>query len=137
FGVRGSDGGCTALALGRRATADGSIIVGQNQDQDPELGELVVILRVIPEKGPRLLMATFGGLIGYGGINSAGSRYVANALANSTWRLQLPRYPVKRALLEQEDIAGCLRVFDRSRVCSSENNLLVDRHQLVDVELTP
>jgi isopenicillin-N N-acyltransferase-like protein len=137
FGAGVSDGGCTALALGRRATANGSIIVGQNQDQDPELRDLVVILRVVPENGPRLLMATFGGLIGYGGINSAGVGYVANALANSIWRLQLPRYPVKRALLEQENIAGCLEVFDRARVCSSENNLLVDREGLVDVELTP
>jgi hypothetical protein len=44
---------------------------------------------------------------------------------------------VKRALLEQQDIAGCLRVFDRARVCSSENNLIVDRNHLIDVELTP
>lgn len=137
FGIGRSASGCTALALGRRATADGSILIGQNQDQDPELRDLVVILRVTPEKGPRILMATFGGLIGYGGINSAGVGYVANALANSTWRLQLPRYPVKRALLEQEDIDGCRRVFDRAWVCSSENNLIVDRTRLVDVELTP
>jgi isopenicillin-N N-acyltransferase-like protein len=82
-------------------------------------------------------MATFGGLIGYGGINSAGIGYMANALANSIWRLQLPRYPVKRALLEQVDRDGCLRIFDRSPVCSSENNLIVDRNGLVDVELTP
>ena len=137
FGLGRSDGGCTALALGRKATATGEILIGQNQDQDPELRNLVVVLRVIPERGPRLLMATFGGLIGYGGINSAGVGYVANALANSVWRLQLPRYPVKRAMLEQTDLAGCLRVFDRARVCSSENNLIVDRNGLVDVELTP
>src|SRR4051812_11249843 len=29
FGVERASGGCTALALGRRATADGSILVGQ------------------------------------------------------------------------------------------------------------
>jgi isopenicillin-N N-acyltransferase-like protein len=137
FGLGRSDGGCTALALGRQATGTGEILIGQNQDQDPALRELVVILRVIPERGPRLLMATFGGLIGYGGISSAGIGYVANALANSVWRPQLPRYPVKRALLEQADLAGCLDVFDRARVCSSENNLLVDRTGLLDVELTP
>lgn len=137
FGLGRSDGGCTALALGRNATATGEILIGQNQDQDPELRDLVVVLRVVPERGPRVLMATFGGLIGYGGINSAGIGYVANALANSVWRRQLPRYPVKRALLEQTDLAGCLDVFDRARVCSSENNLLVDRSGLLDVELTP
>jgi isopenicillin-N N-acyltransferase-like protein len=137
FGVGRSSSGCTALALGRKATANGDILIGQNQDQDPELRDLVVILRINPDKGPRILMATFGGLIGYGGINSAGIGYMANALANSIWRLQLPRYPVKRALLEQVDRDGCLHVFDRSPVCSSENNLIADRNGVVDVELTP
>ena len=129
--------GCTAVALGRRATADGGVLVGQNQDQHPAMQELVVVLRVIPERGPRMLMATFGGLLGYGGINSAGVGYVMNALASSTWRMGLPHYPVKRALLQQMDLAGCLRVFDRARVGSCANNLLVDRDRLADVELTP
>jgi isopenicillin-N N-acyltransferase-like protein len=81
FGLGRADGGCTALAPGRRATATGEILIGQNQDQDLELRDLVVVLRVVPKGGPRLLMATFGGLIGYGGINAAGIGYVANALA--------------------------------------------------------
>jgi isopenicillin-N N-acyltransferase-like protein len=137
FGVDRAQPGCTAVALGRRATADGSILIGQNQDQGPAMRDLVVILRVVPERGPRMLMATFGGLIGYGGINSAGIGYMMNALNNSVWRLGLPHYPVKRALLEQNDLAGCLGVFDRARVASSANNLLVDRDRLIDVELTP
>jgi isopenicillin-N N-acyltransferase-like protein len=129
--------GCTAVALGRRATADGGVLIGQNQDQHPAMRELVVILRVIPEDGPRILTATFGGLLGYGGINSAGIGYMMNALANSTWRMGLPHYPVKRALLQQIDLPGCLRVFDRAPVGSCANNLLVDRANLADVEATP
>ena len=129
--------GCTAVALGRRATADGGVLVGQNQDQHPAMQDLVVVLRVEPDRGPRMLMATFAGLLGYGGINSAGVGYVMNALANSVWRMGLPHYPVKRALLEQSHLAGCRRVFDRARVGSCANNLLVDRDRLADVELTP
>jgi isopenicillin-N N-acyltransferase-like protein len=129
--------GCTAVALGRQATADGGILLGQNQDQSPEMQNFVVILRVIPERGPRILMATFGGLIGYGGINSAGVGHMMNALANSTWRMGLPHYPVKRALLEQADLAGCLAVYARAPVCSSANQVLVDREHVVDVELVP
>lgn len=129
--------GCTAVALGRQATADGSVLIGQNQDQNPVMQELVVILHVIPNNGPRMLTATFGGLLGYGGINSAGVGYMMNALANSTWRMGLPHYPVKRALLQQTDLAGCLRVFDRAPVGSCANNLLVDRQNLADVEATP
>jgi len=82
-------------------------------------------------------MATFGGLIGYGGINSAGVGYMMNALGNSVWRLGLPHYAVKRALLEQTELAGCREVFGRARVASSANNLLVDHDAIADVELTP
>jgi isopenicillin-N N-acyltransferase-like protein len=137
FGVESSPAGCTSLALGRAATADGSILIGQNQDQSRAMQDLVVILRVIPERGPRILMATFGGLIGYGGINSAGIGHMMNALANSTWRMGLPHYPVKRALLEQTDLAGCREVYARAKVCSSANQVLVDRERVADVELVP
>ncbi|MGH2460530.1 MAG: C45 family autoproteolytic acyltransferase/hydrolase [Chloroflexota bacterium] len=129
--------GCTAVALGRQATADGAILLGQNQDQSPAMQDLVVILRVIPERGPRILMATFGGLIGYGGINSAGVGHMMNALANSTWRMGLPHYPLKRALLEQTDLASCLGLYARAPVCSSANQVLVDRDQVADLELVP
>lgn len=137
FRVASSSVGCTAVALGRQATADGEILLGQNQDQGPAMQDLVVILRVIPERGPRILMATFGGLIGYGGINSAGMGHMMNALANSTWRMGLPHYPVKRALLEQTDLAGCQGVYARARVCSSANQVLVDRDRVADIELVP
>jgi isopenicillin-N N-acyltransferase-like protein len=137
FRVASPSTGCTAVALGRRATADGGILLGQNQDQSPEMQDFVVIVRVIPDRGPRILMATFGGLIGYGGINSAGVGHMMNALANSTWRMGLPHYPVKRALLEQTDLAGCLAVYARAQVCSSANQVLVDRERVVDVELVP
>lgn len=129
--------GCTAVALGRHATANGEVLISQNQDQHPAMQELVVILKVVPERGPRMLMATFGGLIGYGGINSAGVGYMMNALANSTWRMGMPHYPLKRALLEQTDLEGCRRAIERARVGSCANNLLVDRERLADVELTP
>lgn len=129
--------GCTALALGRRATADRSMLIAQNQDQHPLMRDFVVVVRVIPDRGPRMLMVTFAGLLGYGGINSHGVGYMMNALSNGIWRVGLPHYPVKRALLEQPDIESCLRVFDRAPVGSCANNLLVDRDRLADVELTP
>jgi isopenicillin-N N-acyltransferase-like protein len=129
--------GCTAIALDRAATADGSIIIAQNQDQHPAMRDLVVLLRVEPDRGPRMLMVTFPGLLAYDGINSAGIGYAMNALANSVWRMGLPHYPVKRALLQQESIAGCLGVFDRAPIGSCANNLLVDRDGIADVEATP
>jgi isopenicillin-N N-acyltransferase-like protein len=129
--------GCTAFAAGPASTADGGVLIGQNQDQSRLMGELVVILRVEPERGPRILTATFAGLIGYGGINSAGVGLMQNSLANSVWRFGLPHYPLKRAFLEQQDVAGCLRLLDRARLGSCANYVLCDREQVVDVETTP
>lgn len=129
--------GCTAFAVGRAATANGGVLLGQNQDQSSVMDELVVMLRIEPERGPRILTATFAGLIGYGGINSAGVGFMHNSLANATWRLGLPHYPLKRAFLEQESIAGCLAALDRAPLASCANYVLVDRAQILDVETTP
>jgi isopenicillin-N N-acyltransferase-like protein len=129
--------GCTAFAAAASATADGGVLVAQNQDQGRIARDLVVVLRVEPERGPRMLMATFGGLLGYGGINSAGVGMMQNQLANSTWRFGMPHYPLKRALLEQESLSGCLEVFGRARLGSCANYVLVDSRNVLDVEATP
>ena len=129
--------GCTAFAAGPHATADGGVLIGQNQDQNGLMRELTIILRVEPDDGPNMLTATFGGLIAYGGINSAGVGIMQNSLANSVWRLGLPHYPLKRSLLQQESIDGCLAQFDRAPLGSCANYVLCDREEVVDVEATP
>jgi isopenicillin-N N-acyltransferase-like protein len=129
--------GCTAFAAGPSATADGGVLIGQNQDQNALMRDLTVVLRVEPDQGPRMLTATFGGLIAYGGINSEGVGIMQNSLANSVWRFGLPHYPLKRALLEQDSIAGCLAQFDRAPLGSCANYVLCDREAVVDVEATP
>jgi isopenicillin-N N-acyltransferase-like protein len=129
--------GCTAFGAGRGATVDGSTLIGQNQDQNALMRELTIILRVEPDRGPRMLMATFGGVLGYVGINSAGVGFVHNALANSVWRMGLPHYPLKRAILQQESIEGVLRQFDRAPLGSCANYVVSDRDHVVDIEATP
>src|SRR5947209_5202482 len=42
--------GCTAFAAGPNATADGGVLVGQNQDQNRLMQELVVVLRAEPDR---------------------------------------------------------------------------------------
>jgi isopenicillin-N N-acyltransferase like protein len=130
--------GCTAFAAGRGATARGDILIGQNQDQAPEMEAFGVVVRVRPDDGPPVVMATFGGLVGYPGLNGEGVAHVQNALANGAWRHALPHYPLKRVLLEQGSVAGCLGVFDRAPLASCGNYVLADgRGRIVDVESTP
>jgi isopenicillin-N N-acyltransferase-like protein len=130
--------GCTSFGVGRAATLAGDLFLGQNQDQAPEMESLGVVLRVRPDAGPPAVMATFGGLVGYPGLNAAGVAHFQNALSNGVWRHGLPHYPLKRLLLEQQDVAGCLSVFDRARLASCGNYVLGDRSgRLLDVEATP
>lgn len=134
---RGGEG-CTSFAVGRTATAGGGMLLGQNQDQSPEMEAFGVVLRVRPDNGPPSIMATFGGLVGYPGMNGAGVAHFQNALSNGVWRHALPHYPMKRALLEQKDVAGCLRVMDRAPLASCGNYVLGDRSgAILDVETTP
>ena len=135
-GVRGVTEGCTAIGVTSPAAA--TVLLGQNQDQAPEMEELGVVLLVRPDEGPAALMATFGGLVGYPGVNGAGVAFFQNALANGVWRHALPHYPLKRVLLEQSSTEGCLEVFDRAQLASCGNVLVGDRSgRLLDVEATP
>jgi isopenicillin-N N-acyltransferase-like protein len=130
--------GCTSFAAGRGATADGSILSGQNSDQSPLNTDLQIVLHVEPDEGPACLMASFAGLVGYPGLNEAGVSFFQNALSTPTWLAGgIPHYLVKRVLLEQTSLEGCLAVFRRARLCSSANYVLTDRQSIVDVETTP
>jgi isopenicillin-N N-acyltransferase like protein len=130
--------GCTSFAIGRDATAAGDMVLGQHQDQGPAMEELGVVLRVRPDDGPPMVMATFGGLIGYPGVNAYGVAHFQNALSNGVWKHALPHYPMKRVLLEQRDVDGCLRTIERANLASCGNYVLGDRSgRILDVETTP
>ncbi|MHB1006286.1 MAG: C45 family autoproteolytic acyltransferase/hydrolase [Chloroflexota bacterium] len=133
-----ADGGCTGFAAGRTATADGSILAGQNLDQNPVNQALQIILHVEPNEGPAMLMLSFAGLVGYPGLNSAGVTFFQNALSTPVWQgTAMPHYLMKRVLLEQRGREGCLGVFRRARLCSSGNYVLADRDGVWDMEVTP
>jgi isopenicillin-N N-acyltransferase like protein len=130
--------GCTAFALRQPGADARQVLVGQNIDQTPEMEDLAVVLRVRPDDAPPAVMVTFGGLVGYPGLNADGVCFVQNQLANGRWRPGLPHYPLKRVLLEQRTLAGCLAAFDRAELASSGNYVLADgTGALLDVEATP
>ena len=139
MGLTTPDQFCTAFALGRSATANRSVLSGQNLDQHPLNRDLMIILHVEPDGGPAMLMCTFAGLVGYPGINSMGVSFFQNALSTKSWRAHaMPHYFFKRALLEQADVHGCLSLAKRAQVCSSANYVLTDREgTLSDLEMTP
>jgi isopenicillin-N N-acyltransferase-like protein len=130
------EGGCTSCAIGRSLTADGAILAGQTMDQRPWNREVLMVLTVRPEHGTAMLMCAHAGLIGYHGCNSAGVAQFANDVPPVGWRMAMPQYLLKRRLLEQVDVAGCLGVLRRTPIASAGNYVLADRGgHLLDVEL--
>lgn len=131
--------GCTTFVISGEGTADGRILIGQNSDMDPRQEEVGMVLHVVPKEGPRILMWTFGGHLGYHGMNSEGVAHFANALGGGpSWRLALSHYPLKRKILEQKTVADVLGVFDENPVCSSGNYVLTGGCRTIeDAEVTP
>ena len=133
------EGGCTAFAVTGSATADGQTLAGQNQDLEAEYADVALLLRVKPNDGrPRALIFTFAGQLGYTGMNEYGIAHFANALYDCPWRPGLPHYPLKRLMLEQRTIAGCIDLLQRHRTCSAANVVLCDgQGAIADVEVRP
>lgn len=130
------EGGCTAFAIGRDLTADGAILAGQNMDQRPWNREVLTVLAVRPERGPAMLICAHAGLVGYHGCNGAGVAQFANDVPPVGWRMALPQYLLKRRLLEQSDVEGCLATLRRTPIASAGNYVLADRGgRLLAVEL--
>ena len=66
-----------------------------------------------PQGKPEVLIWTFGGMLGYHGINSAGVAHFENALGGGPpGRFAMPHYPVERMMLECDRLD---QVFDLLR----------------------
>jgi isopenicillin-N N-acyltransferase-like protein len=135
---------CTTFVVSARGAAAGQVLIGQNSDVEPELEELAYVLRLEPIDKPALLMWTFGGQIGYHGVNDAGVAHFANSLGGGpAWRFALPHYPIKRMMLEQRTVGGVLDLLGRVPVCSSGNYVLSGGEgsggegRIANIELTP
>lgn len=137
--VHARPAGCTAFALTASATATGQPLAGQNQDLSPEFSDLGIVLHLKPTDGrPRAITFTFAGQLGYMGMNQRGVAHFANALYNFQWRPGLPHYPLKRALLEKQNVAECLDTLRQHPLCSAGNMVFCDGEGAVaDVEIRP
>jgi isopenicillin-N N-acyltransferase like protein len=129
---------CTTFVIAARATATACPLIGQNCDMEPQLEQFGYVLHLEPDGKPPLIMWTFGGQIGYHGMNQDGVAHFANALGGGpNWRWGLPHYPVKRMMLEMSTLPEIFALLQRSRVCSNGNYVLCDADRIADVEVTP
>lgn len=132
------DEACTTFVIGPQGTVGGNILIGQTSDTPPEIEDFGYVLRFEPNDRPEILMWTFGGMIGYHGVNSRGVAHFANALGGGpAWKFALSHYPVKRMMLEQSSLTDVLKLLARVPVCSNGNYVLCDgAEEILDIELT-
>ena len=132
-------GGCTAFALRGEATADGGLLVGQNQDLEPEYSDVSILLRVLPSDGrPRALIYTFAGQLGYFGMNEYGVANYANSVYDFRWQPGLAHYPLKRVALEQRTVQQCVALYRKHPLCSAANTMLCDGEgHIISMESRP
>ena len=132
------DEGCTAYAIGARGTAAGSLLIGQNSDMLPAAIDFAYVLYLKPVDKPEVLMWTFGGMVGYHGLNSLGVAHFANDLGGGPQpRFGMPHYPAKRQMLECSRIQEVVELLRRTPLWANGNYVVCDgTGEILDIEAT-
>ena len=136
--LRNAPEGCTAYVIGRRGSADHEIIAGQNSDLGPEVFPLAYVLQLQPQGKPEVLIWTFGGMLGYHGINSAGVAHFENALGGGPRsRFGISHYPVERMMLECDRLEQVFDLLRKMPLQYNANYVVCDgQDHIADVEAT-
>jgi isopenicillin-N N-acyltransferase-like protein len=97
------------------------------------------VLHLKPINKPQVLMWTFGGMIGYHGMNSLGVAHFANSLFGDGPPSQggMPHYPLKRLMFECDHMDQIVQLFKTIPIASNGNYMVCDGHgNIMDMEAT-
>jgi isopenicillin-N N-acyltransferase like protein len=137
-------GDCTTYAR-----SDADPVLAQTVDLNGNLDDHIAVLDVIvcPPPSPsgppplagsprRALVLSFGGLLGYVGMNSAGLAVGLNLVLGGDWRPGLPPYLAIRHLLDNAStVEAAIGMLGRLRLASSRSITLCDRSTAAYVEI--
>lgn len=129
-------GDCTTYARAGLSWP-GAAVLAQTVDLNGDLDDQISVLDVCrPGSGRRSLVLSFGGLLGYLGINSDGLAVGLNLVLGGQWRPGLPPYLAIRHLLDTatgvDDAVAILRGL---RLASSRSLMVCDAAKAVYVEI--
>jgi hypothetical protein len=134
-------GDCTTYAS-LSAGPDGGPVLAQTVDLNGDLDDQIAVLDVAvsrsarPASGRRSLVLSFGGLLGYLGVNSDGLAIGLNLVLGGLWRPGLPPYLAIRHLLDSAScVAEALDILRGLPLASSRSLTLCDRASLACVEI--
>jgi isopenicillin-N N-acyltransferase-like protein len=130
--------GCTTYAIGRKGSAGHEVIAGQNADMGSRMIAQAYVLHLQPQNKPEVLIWTFGGMLGYHGMNSAGVAHFSNALSGGPRpQFGMPEYVYERLMLECSSTEQVMEVLRKLPLASNENFMICDREgNIADAEAT-
>jgi isopenicillin-N N-acyltransferase-like protein len=132
--------GCTGAVALPGVTREGHLLHGQNWDWRDECADSSIVLKVAPDRGPRMLVFVEAGLMARVGFNDAGLAISGNYLEcdRDGKREGLPIPIVRRQVLVQESLGPAIEVVMRSERAFSINLIISHRDgEAVDLETTP
>jgi isopenicillin-N N-acyltransferase-like protein len=126
-------GDCTTYAR----TGPAGPVLAQTVDLNGNLDDVISVLHVTPSAAARRsLVLSFGGLLGYLGLNSDGLAVGLNLVLGGEWRPGVPPYLAIRHLLDTaRDVPQALEILRGLPLASSRTLMLCDARQAVCVEI--
>ncbi|MEV2214649.1 C45 family peptidase [Streptomyces sp. NPDC050997] len=126
-------GDCTTYAR----TARSSPVLAQTIDLNGDLDDYIGVLEIARgDSARRSLVLSFGGLLGYLGLNSDGLAVGLNLVLGGEWRPGVPPYLAIRHLLDTaRDVTEALEILRTLPLASSRTLVLCDRDRAVCVEV--
>jgi isopenicillin-N N-acyltransferase like protein len=120
-------GDCTTYAR--------SGVLAQTVDLNGDLDDQLAVLDVT-RNGRRALVLSFGGLLGYLGVNDAGLAIGLNLVLGGDWRPGLPPYLAIRHLLDTaSSVDEAIAILRGLRLASSRSLMLCDATRIACVEI--
>lgn len=128
-------GDCTTYARSGTA-ARGLPVLAQTVDLNGDLDDQIAVLDVTPAGAARRsLLLSFGGLLGYLGLNSSGLAVGINLVLGGTWQPGVPPYLAVRHLLDRADsVDEALELLPALPLASSRCLTLCDAERAVWAE---
>ena len=138
--LRRQEDGCTGIACLPEVTSNSHTLLAQNWDWIPACRDSTIVLHVRPDEGPEFITLVEAGLLGRGGLNSAGVGVAGNFLQSDEdfGQSGLPIALIRRKILSSESYAEAIGVVMNSPRAFSSNHLIASSlGDAIDFEATP
>lgn len=130
-------GGCTTLAATSETTRNKHTLIGQNWDWYPGAQKVLILLRKKKKGKPNCVTFVEAGLLGKGGLNSAGLGFVGNALATDKLRVGVPVNIITNKMLGAESLPDAIGMLLLAHRTGATNRLIATANgECADIEVT-